>query len=255
MAVEQLWFDLGQTMRRIRDNGGMSLAAAADVSGWTKGTLSQVERGKGRPSRELVDWYDSYFSCHGMLLAIWAEARAAASAGGRPPALAAPPGSTGPGAVGLPAPPAYPLLGDEIHIAHEFGVAHGQLVSISAALEITWQMYNVGSVAWSGRCMLRLGPYAGGRVISSPRRVVIPDTEPGGVASVTCPLRAPYTGGTFIAYWKMADADEVFCFPHYSPASALIIVEQPLFDPGYNAAVEAHGYCPPRPPAPVDPGV
>lgn len=77
----------------------------------------------------------------------------------------------------------------------------------------TWRIRNSGEVPWTGRRLERQGPITGPGLISSPEFVDIPDSEPGEVAAVAAPLKAPTYDCSSIAYFKMVDADRYFCFP------------------------------------------
>jgi hypothetical protein len=79
--------------------------------------------------------------------------------------------------------------------------------------EQTWRVKNSGTAAWQGRRLERQGPLTGPGLITSLRFVDIPDTEPGEIAEVTAPLKAPTYDCSSIAYFKMVDADGALSFP------------------------------------------
>jgi len=92
-------------------------------------------------------------------------------------------------------------------------IPHGTLMEPGQVFEQTWRVKNSGSVAWEGRKLERQGPLTGPGLISSLRFVDVPDTEPGAVASITAPLKAPTYDCSSIAYFKMVHADGRLCFP------------------------------------------
>ena len=57
--VRELWLELGANMRALRTAAGLSIRQVEAQSGIGRGTLSQVENGKARASRRLVEWYDA----------------------------------------------------------------------------------------------------------------------------------------------------------------------------------------------------
>ena len=77
----------------------------------------------------------------------------------------------------------------------------------------TWRVRNSGTVAWEGRQLERQGPLTGPGLITSQRFVAIPDTQPGEVAEMTAPLKAPTYDCSSIAYFKMVDSAGKLCFP------------------------------------------
>jgi transcriptional regulator with XRE-family HTH domain len=97
--VDELWTELSASMRALRLNSGMSLREVERTSGRGRGVLSQIENGKARPSRQLVDWYDRTLGGDGSLLSLYVEARSGALP--RPPEAA---------------PPHQPMLDDAVHL-------------------------------------------------------------------------------------------------------------------------------------------
>ncbi len=66
---------------------------------------------------------------------------------------------------------------------------------------------------WRARRLERQGPLNGPGLIVSPRYVDIPDTEPGEIAEISAPLKAPGYDCSSIAYFKMVDHEGFLCFP------------------------------------------
>jgi hypothetical protein len=79
--------------------------------------------------------------------------------------------------------------------------------------EKTWQIKNSGTVSWEGRRLERQGPLLGPGLITSLRYAEIPDTQPGKLAEITTPLKAPTYDCTSVAYFKMVDKEGRLCFP------------------------------------------
>jgi hypothetical protein len=78
------------------------------------------------------------------------------------------------------------------------------------------------------RRLERQGPLTGLGLITSQRYVPIPDTEPGEIAEISAPLKAPTYDSTSIAYFEMVDADDYLSFPdgHQLGLDVLVRVER-----------------------------
>lgn len=57
----------GAELRRLRENAGMTLQQLADVTSYSKGHLSKIERGVNPPTANLAQCCDSYFNAGGRL--------------------------------------------------------------------------------------------------------------------------------------------------------------------------------------------
>lgn len=68
MLPAQARLVVGARMRAVRESARATLTRTAARSGWDKGHLSRVERGSVKPSRPLVEWYDSAFGEDGALV-------------------------------------------------------------------------------------------------------------------------------------------------------------------------------------------
>jgi transcriptional regulator with XRE-family HTH domain len=203
--VRELWVELGATMRMLRTRAGMSLRQAELASGRGRGTLSQIENGKARPGRDLVEWYDAAFGSDGLLQSIYAEAR-----GAHGPQNSRP----GDGAV-------EPLPGDELRVSHA-SLASGQLVEPGSLLTAGWLLCNAGSVPWVGRRLRRVGTHAGVRLIVSRPAVPVPDCLPGDAVTVQVEVEVPPIAGTFAAYWQLVDLYDRPCFPGPTPFAVVL---------------------------------
>jgi transcriptional regulator with XRE-family HTH domain len=192
-------------MRRVRDEAGVSLRDLENLGAWRRSTISQVETGKARPSRELVQWYDSELGSDGLLLSIYAEARSRQ--------LLARQGSD---------PVECPR--DALSVI-DVDPPAGLLVDRGARLQATITLANSGRTQWRGRLLHRMGAYAGLRLINSPSESAVPETAPGQMATVVLNLRAPERAGSVIAYWSMVDRDGRECATTCPPIAILLVVE------------------------------
>lgn len=206
----ELWRELGQAMRSVRVTQGYSLRQVEALTGWGRGSLSQAENGKARPSRSMVEWYEVTFKADGLLMSLYSEARVAHRIVGPQPGAEA----------------GRPLDGDE-HLVERAFVPTGVLVVPGEPIDGGWTLRNSGGVPWRGRQLLRLGAYAGPRLIGSPRVVPVPDAEPGQSVSVAVPLVAPVMPCTAVAYWRMVDGEGRYCLPMSEALSVLIVVVGP----------------------------
>jgi transcriptional regulator with XRE-family HTH domain len=193
LRVQELWAELGASMRILRTAAGVSLRRAELMSGRGRGSLSQVENGKARPSRDLVEWYDDAFSGDGLLLSIFAEARGAHGRRSRQ------------------GQDLHVLEGDAMRVLRD-ALAHGERVPPGARLPASWTVGNDGAVPWNGRRLRRMGAAGAVRVITSPAFVSVPDCPPGEQVVVTVPVTVPDAPGTYAAYWSMVDAAGCVCF-------------------------------------------
>lgn len=157
---EELWRELAATMRRLRTAHGVSLRQLEMSSRWRRGTLSQVETGRLRPTPELVRFYDSTFDGHALLLSLYTEARAVQTE-------------------------------DDVRHKHETrvevgdafevltcSVPTGAIVNPGTKIEVEWVLRNSGVVPWQQRMLRRLGAAGGARLIESPPPSSSPTRRP-----------------------------------------------------------------------------
>lgn len=190
---------LGWSMQKLRIVNGWTGKQVAKEFGCSPSHISRVEQGSNKPSRELVQFYEQTFEADGLLLSLFEVAehsneQGRRRTGGKRPKLQ----RTIPG-------DASTFVGDSI--------PHGTLMEPGAVFEQTWRVRNSGQVVWEGRQLERQGPLTGPGLITSLRFVDIPKTEPGKVAAITAPLKAPTYDCSSIAYFKMVDAEGALCFP------------------------------------------
>ncbi|WP_375496894.1 NBR1-Ig-like domain-containing protein [uncultured Jatrophihabitans sp.] len=199
--TDELWAELGATMRALRKHAGRSLRAVERSSFWGRGTLSQIENGRARPNREQVEWYDAELGGDGLLLAMYVEARTARGAAPR----------RGPGTA--------TLSGDAFEVVSSV-VASGESAEVGAQLTAGWTLRNAGRIPWTGRALARVGAPTALRLISSDPEVPIPPCDPGQTVEVLFKIGVPDAPGTLAAYWHIVDADGRPCF---APPSLLSV--------------------------------
>jgi hypothetical protein len=217
-------------MRELRQAAGLSLSALADESGWNKSHLSHVEQGKEACSPELVEHYELRLGGDGVLLSLYAalqeerqrsdRARRAVLRGKNPPVPE--PVAPGPGQRPVDVP-----IGarDRSLFVRDVTIPDGTVMAPAEPFTKTWEIRNSGEVPWTGRFLTRLGPTAGGGVPSSPRRVTIPDTDPGETVEISVPMKAHRLNGSAEIHWKMTDGRGNLYFPdRYSDGLVLTIV-------------------------------
>jgi transcriptional regulator with XRE-family HTH domain len=189
---------LSWSMQKQREVHLWSVKETAQAFGCSPSHISRVEHGK-MPSRELVRFYEETFGCEGLLLSLFEVAEYAPEqerrrAGGHRPELRkAVPGD------------ASEFVGDT--------VPHGTLLKPGGFFIKEWRIRNSGVVSWRGRRLERQGPITGPGLITSPPWVTIPATNPGEIATIIAPLKAPTYDCASIAYFKMTDADGYLSFP------------------------------------------
>jgi transcriptional regulator with XRE-family HTH domain len=185
-------------MQKLRLVNGWSGKQVAEAFGCSPSHISRVEQGS-KPSRELVQFYETTFQADGLLLSLFEVAEHATEqerrrAGGKRPKLhRAVPGD------------ASAFVGDTI--------PHGSLMEPGQVFEQTWRVRNSGTILWKGRRLERQGPLTGPGLITSLRYVDIATTEPGEVAEIAALLKAPTYDCSSIAYFKMVEASGKLCFP------------------------------------------
>jgi transcriptional regulator with XRE-family HTH domain len=190
-------------MRQMRRVAKQTLTQIAEEFGCSASHLSRVEHGTARPSRELVQFYEDRFEADDLLLSLFevvehASEQGRRRAGGRRPSLV------------------QAIPGDASTFVSDT-IPHGTQMAPGEWFTKEWRVRNSGSVPWQGRQLERQGPLTGPGLITSERYVPVPDTEPGKVAKIQAPLRAPSYDCSSIAYFKMVttleDGSVALCFP------------------------------------------
>lgn len=186
-------------MQKQRIVHGATVHEIARGFGCSASHISRVERGDTKPSRALVQFYEERFEADGLLNSLFEVAEHAGEqnrqrAGGhRPRRIRAEEGD------------ATAFVDDTI--------PHGTRMQPGELFVKTWRVRNVGTVSWIGRQLERQGPLTGPGLITSMRHVPIPDTQPGAIAEIEAPLKAPTYDCTSIAYFKMVSSSGQLSFP------------------------------------------
>lgn len=214
LAVRQPKTVLGWSMQKLRLVYGVTVRQTAAEFGCSPSHISRVERGDTKPSRALVQFYEARFEADGLLNSLFEVAEHAGEQhrqrfGGHHPRRV------------------RAVEGDATAFVDDT-VPHGTLMQPGEVFVKTWRVRNVGTVPWIGRQLERQGPITGPGLITSPRYVSIPDTEPGEIAEIGAILKAPGYDCTSIAYFKMVDIEGMHCFPdtHQLGLDVLVRVER-----------------------------
>ena len=173
-------------MRTLREARGYSLRRMENEGPWTRGTMSQVENGRTKPSSALVHWYESVLDSDGLLLTLYADARVGldGSPVRRPSA-------------GKPA--AFRVL--------DSSPPSGFLLAPGERTQACWTIGNEDAETWTGWSVERLGGSVGTWLIGGPDRVALPVLAPGASTEVCFEVTAPTRPGSTIAYWMLLDSD------------------------------------------------
>jgi transcriptional regulator with XRE-family HTH domain len=189
---------LGWSMQKLREVNFWSVKDTAKAFGCSASHISRVEHGS-MPSRELVQFYEDTFDGEELLksqfeVATHSPEQERRRAGGHRPKLK------------------RALPGDASTFIEDT-VPHGTLMKPGEFFVKTWRIRNSGKIGWSSRQLERQGPVTGPGLVTSPRSVPVPDSDPGGIATIYAPLKAPTYDCASIAYFKMTDANGDLCFP------------------------------------------
>lgn len=192
-SAAQVWQELSASLRQLRAAAGDSLRAVEKTTGWGRGSLSQIENGKARPTRAQVEWYDARFGGDGLLVAMYAEARGAHGPTGRGPVEA------------------MLRTGDSVEVT-DVDTPLGAVVRTGATVPVGWTLHNTGTVPWRGRHLHRVGPRAAPGLIGSPTTAALPDCAPGDHVSVRFDIEMPMIAATLAAYWEITDQQGRPCY-------------------------------------------
>jgi len=118
-----------------------------------------------------------------------------------------------------------PARGDRSAFVADVTFPDGALVLPEQVFTKTWEIHNVGKVAWENRfleCMdeeivvtTRSGEVLalGQNLIPHAQRVAVPYTKPGDTVRVSVNFTAPKQPMTVLSYWKSVFEDGSLCFP------------------------------------------
>jgi len=199
-------------MQKLRLVHGATVRQTATEFGCSPSHISRVERGDTKPSRSLVQFYENRFEADGLLLSLFEVAQHAneqkRQRGRRGKQTRA-------------------AEGDATAYVAET-IPQGTLFKPGEMFAKSWRIQNCGTVPWRARRLERQGPLTGPGLITSPKYADIPDTEPGEIAEITVPLKAPGYDCSSIAYFKMVDDQGFLCFPdvHQLGLDVLVRVER-----------------------------
>lgn len=119
----------------------------------------------------------------------------------------------------------YTERGDKSIFLADVTIPDGTVVLAGSRFTKTWEVQNVGTVAWEGRylqCMdeeIVVSSRSGEEMrITEPLqpstdRIQVPLTKPGDVVRMSVDFTAPSLPGTCVSYWKSFFADGRACFP------------------------------------------
>jgi transcriptional regulator with XRE-family HTH domain len=196
-------------MRFLRQAAGVSLEEVARALGTSKGHLSNAERGRDRPSLDIVAFYEDQFGADGQLWSTYVESltsphpRQRANSATRP---------------------TYPISGDASSFVADITVPDGTVMPPLFIFEKIWRLRNAGTVPWTRRWLARDGAPSGPGIPHSPPRVRIDDTMPGEEVDIAVPLRAHPLEGTSQVRWKMVDDDGWEFFPDRYPRGVFMTI-------------------------------
>jgi hypothetical protein len=119
-----------------------------------------------------------------------------------------------------------PARGDKSAFVADLTFPDGALVLPNQTFVKTWEIHNVGKVAWENRflqCMdeeivvsIRTGEVLelGQNLIPHAQRVAVPYTKAGDKVCVSMTFTAPKQPMTVLSYWKSVFEDGSLCFPN-----------------------------------------
>lgn len=196
-------------MRYLRQAAEATLAQVADHLGTSRGHLSNVERGRDRPSWDIVAYYEERFHADGALWSMYVELLTSPQRRQR---------------ADLSDRPDYPLPGDASEFVADVTIPDGTVMPPGFAFTKVWRIKNAGTVPWTSRFLARDGAPAGYGLPKSPRRTPIPDTLPGHEVDIAVPLTAHPAVGTSQTRWKMVDQHGWEFFPDRYPMGLILTI-------------------------------
>ncbi|MFC8368325.1 protein kinase [Streptomyces sp. NPDC057238] len=118
----------------------------------------------------------------------------------------------------------YPLAGDRSE-QHENTPTLLELAPWEKAV-FPLHIRNSGTVPWTGRFLRPMAPVTGTETVPlRGARFVVPPTEPGEVAVLHIPVRAPGWPGVYRQQFKMVDTEGAFCFPGQNTLGIEVMIQ------------------------------
>ncbi|WP_121434609.1 NBR1-Ig-like domain-containing protein [Actinomadura pelletieri] len=122
-------------------------------------------------------------------------------------------------------PPSGPLFaGDRSVFIGDVTIPDGTVVKTGQHFIKTWELANAGTVPWRGRFLARALLPADNGTCSTPAKVPIPDTAPGGRVRVSVGVTAPTSPGSCWVGWKMVDGQGRQLLPGARPVYFVVNV-------------------------------
>lgn len=209
MRADAALLAVSQQLRYLRQASGMTQAEAARRIGISQSHLSNVEKGRDRPSAAIVGFYEEQFhgkgQAWGLYEALLTEKRL-------------------PQRRSMSDRPDYPIPGDASTFVADVTVPDETIMRPYEEFEKIWRIRNSGTVPWIGRWLARRGAPSGHGIPTSPYRVQIPDTQPGEEVDIAVPMRAQPLAGASQAHWKMVDVDGWEYFPDRYPMGLVLSI-------------------------------
>ncbi|WP_018599360.1 NBR1-Ig-like domain-containing protein [Mycobacterium sp. 155] len=213
MRSDAALLTVAQQLRYLRKASGMTQAETARRIGVSQSHLSNVEKGRDRPSAAIVAFYEDQFHGDGQAWGLYEALLTEKRVPQRRP---------------MTDRPNYPIPGDASTFVADITVPDGTIMAPYQEFEKTWRVRNSGTVPWIGRWLARRGTPIGHGVPASLSRVRIPDTQPGEELDITVSVRAQPLAGASQAHWKMVDENGAEYFPdRYPMGLVLSIVVEP----------------------------
>lgn len=192
--------ELGQLLRHLREAWGVTLTQTAQQLGVSKAHLSNIERGRDRPSAKIIGYYDRHYDGRGQA---WGLFEALITEGLAPQRLP------------LDQQPDYPIPGDALTFVAHITIPDGTVMAPQQMFEKTWRIRNSGTVPWKGRWLARDGVLTGNESPFSPPKILIANTSPGQEIDITVPMQAQPRRGASQVHWKMVDSQGWEYFPDH----------------------------------------
>lgn len=120
---------------------------------------------------------------------------------------------------------------DHVSFVRDVTIPDDMAVRVNERFTKTWEIQNTGALTWRGRRLIcqdddyvlakrlpdgGLEEVMDCHLIPANRTVPIPETPPGGIASISVDFAAPPLPCSVISIWKIADDQGTLCFPEFA---------------------------------------